>query len=568
MTPWFGNTEHPPPKAGEPAMHRAARLGDHAAIRDLASQGADLETEFDIGLDPGARVWPATPLMMAAGSGDGASVETVKLLLELGADPRHTVGSQSAATFACSGLGWNYRPGGDEERLRVLLTAGSPLPTSLSALNRLMCDASFAGDIDRLRVLLEHGLSADGHWDSEEAKERSRGLFEHLALDRQPPEMLDLMNEEFRESIRAMEQEMIERDSSAPSWLEVPLFRAAESGSAECLSFLLAAGANPLFRDSSDRTALYYAGSPAVVHALVAIGLPLEDADTYGWSPLVSSLSDGEEAIPRIQALIEAGANVNASHDHGYTTFMSAVGSARRIEVLRILVAAGANPHAISEYGYNAYHAAIDVNGEANAEESVRETLTFLKELGVDIEQRTTGGQTPLARAIQEGTGIEVSVLCELGANVNTVCPMHVCGPDECARIELPLLFHAADGIGVHRDVKVASLLRAGANPFAKDSYGFRPLERVVASLCSEASNPEPSFHAFFRDLPVVGCPSSTRDQYVKALIPELHAYATRFAEAIPFRDASEFSHQLRQEHTLSVATLLAYEAWAQQTCA
>ena len=36
-------------------------------------------------------------------------------------------------------------------------------------------------------------------------------------------------------------------------------------------------------------------------------------------------------------ALIEAGADVNATHDHGYTVFMSAVGSDRNPELLRLL---------------------------------------------------------------------------------------------------------------------------------------------------------------------------------------------------------------------------------------
>ena len=54
----------------------------------------------------------------------------------------------------------------------------------------------------------------------------------------------------------------------------------------------------------------------------------------------------------------------------------------------------------MSELGYNAFHAAIDVICEANAEESVRNTLSYLKELGVDLEHRNNHGHTPLARAV------------------------------------------------------------------------------------------------------------------------------------------------------------------------
>lgn len=111
------NAEFPPPKAGEPLLHRAARLGDIEAIERLVHEGHDINAEYDIGLDPGATDWPATPLMVAAGSGDGASVETVQRLLDLGADPKAKTVAGSAAMFACSGLGWNYRPGGDPARL-------------------------------------------------------------------------------------------------------------------------------------------------------------------------------------------------------------------------------------------------------------------------------------------------------------------------------------------------------------------------------------------------------------------------------------------------------------------
>src|SRR5437764_1116471 len=95
-------------------LHRAARVGSHDEIRRLAAAGADLNSMFDMHLDPGGRTQFATPLMVAAGSGDGATVETIRLLLDLGADPtfvnKH---GDSAAAFACQGLGWNYKPGGD-----------------------------------------------------------------------------------------------------------------------------------------------------------------------------------------------------------------------------------------------------------------------------------------------------------------------------------------------------------------------------------------------------------------------------------------------------------------------
>src|SRR5262245_30197083 len=101
MSAWVPpNAEFPPPKPGEPALHCAARTGNHDEIRRLVAAGAHLNHVFDIALDPGARGNPVTALMVAAGSGDGATEETVCLLLELGADARFvTQYDASAATF-------------------------------------------------------------------------------------------------------------------------------------------------------------------------------------------------------------------------------------------------------------------------------------------------------------------------------------------------------------------------------------------------------------------------------------------------------------------------------------
>lgn len=566
------NKEYPPPKAGEPPLHQAARVGDHAAIRSLAAAGADLNSVFDIGLDPGARAMPATPLMVAAGSGDGAADATVALLLQLGADPKITLEGASAATFGLEGLGWNYKPGGDAARTKLVLDAGSPLPKDPECSNRLLCDTAATGDAERLRVLLKHGLNPKGHWDPVAARESHRRTMEHMAQYRaSQPDIFAPMPEEVRasiaESMKETEAEMFEQQCSAPSNYEIPLFRAAESGSVECVRLLLEAGADAKARDSSKRTAMYYAGSAEVVRSLMQAGLPLEDADEYEWSPLVSALSDGEEALPRVRALLEAGANVNATHDRGYTVFMSAVGSNRYPALLRLLVASGADPHAVTELGYNAFHAAIDVNGEANAEESVRDTLGYLKELGVNIEHRNDDNQTPLAHAIDLGYGLEARVLCELGADPNAVCTRYERGCDARDPVDLPLLFHAIQGIALQKDVKVEALLRADANPLAKDAGGFTPLMHVVASLCRDAADYEESYLAFFKGLGglwLEGKPMpQTRDEFVAEAKPFLRTYVERFACEIPVSDEWEYAEQWRKEKISCIVSLCAYEGWA-----
>lgn len=567
------NTNYPPPKPGEPPLHTAARLGDHSAILSLVDGGADIDAVFDIGLDPGAHAKPATPLMVAAGSGDGATIETVQLLLELGADPTRVVGRNSAATMASAGLGWNYRPGGDADRLRFLLDKGAPLPQKPSVANRVLCDTARNGDSTRLEVLLQHGLPASGHWDPEEAKENHRRIVQHMAEFRaSEPDVLDGMPEELRDamsdSMDDLHAQIFDRMSSAPSNFEIPLFCAAESGSSDCVRLLLDAGAAFDTRDSWQQTAMYYAASDAVVRTLLEAGLPIEDCDESGWSPLVNALSDGEDGVPIVKALISNGADVNGKHDRGYTVFMSAVGSMERdVAVLRALVEAGADPHAVTELGYNAFHAAIDVNFKANEEASVRSTLEYLKELGVDIEHRNNRGHTPLARAIDEGTGIEVRVLCELGADPNAVCPMHQCCEDACGTVDMPLLFAAADGTGVDKDEKVEALLNAGAAPLVKDAEGFTPLIRVVATLCSDAEDYSAAYDRFFTELSELRLTGDSvqedRRMFVDDATPVLDAFVRRFADDIPVKATCEYDAEWREERIRCITLLAAHEGWA-----
>lgn len=559
------------PQAGYPPLHRAALEGDHETVRRLVAQGADVNEPFNLRQNWSGRPLLATPLMLAAGSGDGASADTVRLLLDLGADATLVLDRDSAATFACSGLGWTRVSGRDAERLQMVMEAGAKFPDDPEDANRALCHCAREGDPQVLRILLDYGINPHGFLDSEKARQRSLdSMRERAAYRGEQEDPFDGMSEDLRarlaESMEEMDQEMLGRDVSGPSSYQIPLHNAAESGNAECVKMLLDAGVDPDTRDNQKRTALYHAGSEQVVQLLLAAGVPIEDEDEFGWSPLVNVLSHGEEAMPRFRALISAGANVNAVHDRGYTVFMSAAGSmGRNREMLEFLVRAGADPYAISELGYNAFHAAVDVDGEANAEESVSEVLEYLRELGVDLEHRNAGGKTPLARALQEGTGTEVKVLCELGADPNVVAPMHQCGPENCSSMDLPLIFHATIGIGVDSDVKTEALLKAGADPWAVDADGYHPVSRVAGDICSDARNPKKQYAEFFKVLdaiPEPAYPQPEREEFIDAFTPKVRAEMERWAKRIPVRKDSKYAEETREEQLNCIAMLVAYMAW------
>jgi ankyrin repeat protein len=379
------NPGYLPPKRDEPALHRAARLGDHESIRHLVSAGADINQPFDMALDPGGRSALATPLMVAAGSGDGAGLETMRLLLDSGADPLLKFEWGSIARFAAGGLGWNYLPGGDAARLHLCLDLGcDPNETDERGVT-LLADAAATGDVDRVKVLLDAGAQPNV-----------------AATAVATPSFMRFPGSPF--------------DDNAPSSFRIPLHNAVEVDEIEIVSLLIAAGAEVQAVDRGRRTALFSARSPEVARVLVNAGLDIEAQDCLGWSPLVAAINDG--SLEGVKALLSVGANVNATHDRGFTVFMSAVSSSQRsLQVMKLLVEAGANPRATSELGWNAFHAAIDVNGpDANTEESIRATFELLVHLGVDINHKDAQGVTPLERAKMYGGDLEVKVLLQLGA--------------------------------------------------------------------------------------------------------------------------------------------------------
>jgi ankyrin repeat protein len=248
----------------------------------------------------------------------------------------------------------------------------------------LLADAAATGDVYRVKLLLDAGANPNG----------DRTVV--------PSSFTKIPGDPF--------------DDDAPSSFRIPLHNAVEVNEIEMVHLLLAAGADLQARDHGGRTALFNARSSEVARVLVDAGLDVEAQDCLGWSPLVAAIMDG--SLDGVKALLSVGANVNATHDRGFTVFMSAVSSSERsLKIIKVLVEAGANPWAVSELGWNAFHAAIDVNGpDANTEESIRSTFELLIQLGVDINHKDAQGVSPLERAKRYGGETEVKVLLQLGA--------------------------------------------------------------------------------------------------------------------------------------------------------
>lgn len=445
-------------------------------------------------------------------------------------------------------------------------------PSDPNARNHLLCQAAREGNVDDVKRLLALGCDPSGHFDEAQAREQYSGFPGRSSLPEVFGGIPDDLQAKLDAEMAALESDMFNRLAGAPSSEDIPLLGAVASNNPHCVEILLAAGASPSARDNLGVNALAFARTPEIAMMLVRAGTPLEVTDAEAASPLRprspldEAISRGAEGLDVAQAVIAAGANVNATRDHGYTLFMSAVGSNRDPQMLRLLIASGADPHAVSEYGYNAWHAAIDVNFEANAEESVRDTFGYLKELGVNTEQRNKGGQTPLARAISDGTGLEVRVLCEMGADPNAVCTLRTCGGDECTSRELPLVFHVVNGHGVHADIKLQALLDAGADSSALESGQWTPLCYVVSALAADSDDSAATYQRFFDDgtgFRVVSPGAGfRRGEFVASVLPTCREFVERFAATLHPPSGSEFAGQWRAEKVTMATLLLADACW------
>lgn len=416
------NGECPPPKPGEPELHRAARLGDHERIRALVAVGADINELFDMELDPGA--WPSTcsPLMVAAGSGYGASVETVELLLALGASVEPAPGL-SPLLYACLGLGWNYPPGGDAARVSALLAAGADPsavgPNGATALAR----AAESADAERVRLLLRAG--ADPMPSCVEVHGGHPWLMPFrdplcMAAEHGPIESVRLLIEAGVDLGRYSDT-----DGS-------PLFLAA---SLEIFEALLAAGADPLHGGIPTGAIGHVAANedvPVAERVAMVGALQRAGADINGRasrsSPLFGAALAGDDQ--GVEVLLRAGADVFVRPTPLQALCFSASHEPDpRIEgILDLLIAAGLDPNGEDDAGLRPLHAALapdrfgpgyeesDGFGEAAA-------LALLR-AGVDIDivdPRT--GHRPLHAAAVAGSLRVIQALLKIGANANETTP-------------------------------------------------------------------------------------------------------------------------------------------------
>lgn len=174
-------------------------------------------------------------------------------------------------------------------------------------------------------------------------------------------------------------------------------------------------------------------------------------ADGSGSSPLMHAAASG--TVPIMQALVDAGADVNAKNSRAATALHWAAGDAAKV---KLLLLNGASVDAKTVEGRTPLFAAATMPGSAPA-------MRHLLEAGADVNAATLVGTTPLFPAVN-ASAEATRLLLDHGADPNRATRAGV----------TPILFT--------RDAAVISLLIArGADVRARSKVGETALMDVAA---------------------------------------------------------------------------------------
>jgi ankyrin repeat protein len=242
--------------------------------------------------------------------------------------------------------------------------------------------------------------------------------------------------------------------------------RSAEKGDIRAVNLFLAAGMDANATDKEGDTALMYEaakGHTPILDALLKAKADVNKKNRGDSTALSWAASAGKTDSLRI--LLDKGADAEAINK----AFISAA-CMGRVEVLRILFDRGAD---VNKVGSNALRCAVASTRVGVTEEERNDTVSFILDLGTDVNEQNENGWTALLSATDRGYAAVVRTLLNRGADVNAAC--------DCPGFQgggwTPLMIAALRG---HTGI-VQALLDKGADVNAKSATsGGTPLMAAV----------------------------------------------------------------------------------------
>lgn len=308
---------------GEPVLDAARGLDDEALIKLLEKAGAK---DSGTGADDDDQV---NELLRAASEGDAA--EITRLLEEEGADP--SVANDEGITPLMLALSC-----GDDESVQVLLDAGAEPTAHRDDGKSPLFIAIAAQRADWVATLLDAGAQTD----------------EAYAVDHNGTDAAGCSPLYLAALIGAVEiiQLLVDRGSEVDACNEIghtPLMAAIQGGHDDAVAYLLDVGAEtdpqvislaPGFRRTTPLAIAAQKGAVVIARMLLDAGADINALPENGWSPLKSAVQPGHREL--VDLFLEHGADINIADETGYTALMNAVNQGHD-DIVETLIARGAD---------------------------------------------------------------------------------------------------------------------------------------------------------------------------------------------------------------------------------
>ncbi|KAK3399634.1 hypothetical protein B0T20DRAFT_406670 [Sordaria brevicollis] len=283
-----------------------------------------------------------------------------------------------------------------------------------------------------------------------------------------------------------------------------PLILAAERGLVDIMNMLLLAGADPNLQDADCRTALYTVLDQRLLggfHELLAFGA---DPNIYGGefhSPLQCAIEldwDGwgnkflmESSVQKVKVLLDYGADPNAQGGMYGSPLNAAIWNGSS-EIIRVLITAGADSNiAATSLGCPLHHLVCSLNPgdcmhvDLGVQREILELI--LQEGGGDVDARNASGLTPMMVLLVKPKTFDVKIFKTL---LNKSPDLNI--QDNLGRTALHYVVLRLDRLLAMQNERpplVEDLLKAGADPLARDSCGNTPLYYFIYAFQIPASD-------------------------------------------------------------------------------
>ena len=233
-----------------------------------------------------------------------------------------------------------------------------------------------------------------------------------------------------------------------------------------------------------------YKENAVAINVLLNTGAKPEIVDDEGYTSLHWACQAGNSK-ETIQALIDHGADVNATNKKARTALMEAC-CFGNMNATNVLLNAGAKPEIVDDKGNTSLHWTC-------ISESSKEKTQALIDHGADVNAKNRKGQTVLMSACGKENAVAINLLLNAGAKPDIVddggfTSLHAaCQAGNSKETLQALIDHGADVNAANRKghtvlmsacrkenaVAINALLKAGAKPEIVDDGGFTSLHKA-----------------------------------------------------------------------------------------